>query len=82
MVIEHDHVAGAHAAAHFPGAEIHGHVQVFFDDKVGRSPAGQQSTKLHSVPHSSGMLLENFAHGGAHGQFPKARMFYFSAHAK
>ena len=49
--------------------------------KVGGGPAGQQSAKLHAVAHSSRMLLENFADGGAHGQFPQARALHFSARA-
>ena len=61
--------------------EIHGHVEVLFDEKIGGSPARQQSAKLQAVAHSSGMLFQNFAHGGAHGQFPEAGPLHFSAGA-
>ncbi len=83
LVIEHDHGAGAHAAAGFRHlGEIHGRVQVLLDDERRRGPTWQQSAKLHTVAHSPGMLLENFAQGGADGQFPKPGTLYFSAHAE
>ena len=49
LIVQHDHGAGAHPAAgflHF--AEVHGHVQMLFDKKIGRSAARKQR---HETSH-------------------------------
>ena len=62
MVIQHDHGAGSQAAAGFGHlGEVHGCVEVLFDDEWGRTASGQQSAKLQGVTHAAGVLFENFA---------------------
>src|SRR5208282_440245 len=80
MVIEHDHGSCPQAAAGFRHlGEVHGRVQVLFDDEGRGTATRQQSAKLQSVTHATGVLFENFADGRPHGQFPKAGTFHFSA---
>src|SRR4029453_7447646 len=46
LIVEHDHGAGAQAAADFlECAEIHRRVQVLLDDEIGRGPPRQKAAK-------------------------------------
>ena len=49
LVIQHNHGAGAHTTADFRhGGEVHGRIQMFFCDKVGRRTARKQRSKCHA----------------------------------
>ena len=82
LVVKHDHGAGAEAAARcLHRVEIHGYVEVLGEEKIGRGAARQQPAKLVSVAHAAGVLFQNLAQGGAHRQFPQARVLHPSAGA-
>src|SRR5579883_524950 len=72
-VVEHDHGAGAEAAAgllHL--VEVHGHVQVLFGEEVGGGAAGKKAAEPVALAHAAGVFLQDLAGGGAHRQLPKA----------
>ena len=66
VIIQHNHGSCAQPAARFLYfVEIHAHVQMLLGKKVGRSAAGKQAAKLHTVAHPSRVFFQDFADGCA-----------------
>ena len=51
-------------------SEIHGNVEMLFDQKIGRCAAGKHSAKAQAVAHAARVFFKDFAHRRAHRQFP------------
>ena len=71
LIVQNNHGAGAHPAARFLDlSEIHAYVQMFLDEKIGRSAPRKQTSKLHAVAHSARVFLQQLPDGRTHGQLP------------
>src|SRR5262245_40399466 len=59
LIVEDNHRARAHAASSLlHRSEVHLHIQMFFDQEVGRSATWYRAAEFQSVAHPSGVFFQ------------------------